>query len=168
MKNSIKLLMGFVAGLFAFACTTDTTDDVSINLNVDKTIVDISLEESRTHIGDKDGDEYPLFWSEGDKIAVNGIESEALGVAAHGKKSAQFTINAALEYPLDIVYPAPAEGATAADGLRVVSFQSVQKYVAGTFANGSAPMYAHVEANGDAIVINHLAGVLSIARPSPM
>ena len=163
MKNSIKLLMGFVAGLFAFACTTDTTDDVSINLNVDKTIVDISLDESRTHIGDKDGDEYPLYWSEGDKIAVNGIASEALGVAAHGKKSAQFTINAALEYPLDIVYPAPAEGATAADGLRVVSFQSVQKYVAGTFANGSAPMYAHVAANGDAIAINHLAGVLSIA-----
>ena len=162
MKNSIKLLMGFVAGLFAFACTTDTTDDVSINLNVDKTIVDISLEESRTHIGDKDGDEYPLYWNEGDKIAVNGIASEALGAAAHGKKSAQFTINSALEHPLDIVYPAPAEGVTAPEGLRAVTFQPIQNYTKGSFANGAVPMYAHVEANGDAIALNHLAGVLSI------
>ena len=163
MKNSIKLLMGFVAGLFAFACTTDTTDDVSINLNVDKTIVDISLEESRTHIVDKDGDEYPLYWNEGDKIAVNGIASEALGAAAHGKKNAQFTINSALEHPLDIVYPAPAEGVVAPEGLRAVTFQPIQNYTKGSFANGAAPMYAHVEANGDAIALNHLAGVLSIA-----
>ena len=163
MKNIYRFLTIVVAAMLAFACATDTTEELSVNLAVDQTLIDISLDESRTHISDKDGDEYPLFWSEGDKIAVNGIASEALGAAAHGKKSAQFTINAALEYPLDIVYPAPAEGATAADGLRVVSFQSVQKYVAGTFANGSAPMYAHVAANGDAIALNHLAGVLSIA-----
>ena len=163
MKNIYRFLTIVVAAMLAFACATDTTEELSVNLAVDQTLIDISLDESRTHIGDKDGDEYPLYWSEGDKIAVNGIASEAIGAAAHGKKTAQFTINAVLDYPLDIVYPAPAEGVTAADGLRVVSFQSVQKYVAGTFANGSAPMYAHVAANGDAIALNHLAGVLSIA-----
>ena len=163
MKHIYRFLTIVVAAMFAFACATDTTQDLGVDLAVDQTLIDISLDESRTHISDKDGDEYPLFWSEGDKIAVNGIASEALGAAAHGKKSAQFTINAALDYPLDIVYPAPAEGATAAEGLRVVSFQAMQNYTAGTFANGSAPMYAHVAANGDAIALNHLAGVLSIA-----
>lgn len=163
MKNFLRFLTVVMSAIFAFACTTDTTEDLGVNLAVDQTIINISLEESRTHIGDKDGDEYPLYWSEGDRIAVNGIASEAIGAAAHGKKSAQFTINAALEHPLDIVYPAPAEGVVAPEGLRAVTFQPIQNYTKGSFANGAAPMYAHVEANGDAIALNHLAGVLSIA-----
>lgn len=163
MKNFLRFLTVVMSAIFAFACTTDTTEDLGVNLAVDQTIINISLEESRTHIGDKDGDEYPLYWSEGDRIAVNGIASEAIGAAAHGKKSAQFTINAALEHPLDIVYPAPAEGVVAPEGMRAVTFQPIQNYTKGSFANGAAPMYAHVEANGDAIALNHLAGVLSIA-----
>ena len=85
--------------------------------------------------------------NEGDKIAVNGVASEALGAAAHGKKSAQFTINAALEHPLDIVYPAPAEGVVAAtSGLYPVTFPATQNYTVGTFESGTAPMYGYAAA----------------------
>ena len=74
MKNLTKLFVA-VAVLFAgFACTTDATEDLGVQVNgADQTEIVLSLEESRTQLGEKVGDIYPLYWSEGDKIAVNGV-----------------------------------------------------------------------------------------------
>jgi hypothetical protein len=67
-----------------------------------------------------------------------------------------------LTYPYNIVYPAPAEGVVAADGLQAVTFQATQTYKAGSFAEGAAPMYAQVASEGDAIEMKHLAGILCL------
>ena len=164
MKTFTKILMAIVAGMFVFSCVTDTTEDLGVQLgNAGQTVIDLSLEESRTHIGGKNGDEYPLYWSEGDKIAVNGIVSEALSSAFHGKQNAQFSVSGELGYPRDIVYPAPAEAVTATEGKRAVTFLEVQNYTAGTFAEGSTPMYAQIKADGYGATLKHLAGVLRIA-----
>lgn len=164
MKTFTKILMAIAAGMFAFSCVTDTTEDLGVQLgNAGQTVIDLSLEESRTHIGGKNGDEYPLYWSEGDKIAVNGIVSEALSSAFHGKQNAQFSVSGELGFPRDIVYPAPAEGVTATEGKRAVTFLEVQNYTAETFAEGSTPMYAQIKADGYGATLKHLAGVLRIA-----
>ncbi len=163
MKNLTKILMAVVCGILALSCVTDTTEDLSVSYGAEQTIINLSLEETRTHIGAKSGEEYPLYWSEGDKIAVNGIASQPLGSSYHGEQNAQFTIEATLSYPHNIVYPAPAEGVVAAEGKQVVTFQETQNYTAGTFASGASPMYALVESNNDAISLKHLAGVLRIA-----
>ncbi|MBR0339079.1 MAG: hypothetical protein IIX40_02670 [Alistipes sp.] len=163
MKTFTKLFVVIVA-LFAYACATDTTEDLGINLNGSKSEISLSLEGTKVHIGDKVGQEYPLYWSEGDKIAVNGIASQPLAAEAHGQTSATFAVEGTLEYPYNIVYPAPAEGAVAAtEGQQVVSFLAAQPYTAGTFAEGSTPLYAQVGAAGEAISLNHLAGVLRFA-----
>ena len=134
MKNFTRIL-ALVAAMVAVSCTTDVTEDLGVQLgNAGQTVIDLSLEESRTHISNKVGDEYPLYWSEGDKIAVNGIASEALSSAFHGSQKAQFTVSGELGFPRDIVYPAPAEGVTAAEGKRAVTFLEVQNYTAGSFA----------------------------------
>ena len=77
MKKLSKIFFA-VAALFAFSCTTDTTEDLSISIKGGGTELAISLEESRTQLGAKAEGVYPLYWSEGDKIAVNGVASTAL------------------------------------------------------------------------------------------
>ena len=161
MKNLTKIFF-IVAAMVAFSCTTDVTEDLGIAVG-GQTEISLSLEESRTHISGKAGDEYPLYWSAGDKIAVNGIASESLSESSHGKSSATFTINGVVEYPYNIVYPAPAEGVTAAEGLQAVSFLATQEYTAGTFAEGAVPMYTQVASASEAASLKHLAGVLCIA-----
>ena len=78
MKNLTKIFMAVVAGMFAFACVTDTTEDLGLQVGGanDTTVeLSLSLEESRTQLGEKVDGLYPVYWSAGDKISVNGIES---------------------------------------------------------------------------------------------
>ena len=78
MKNLFKFFLA-VASLVAVSCTTDVTTDLGVELgNEAQTSLTISLEGTKTHIGEKSGESYPLYWSEGDKIAINGVASEAL------------------------------------------------------------------------------------------
>ena len=102
-----------VTALFAFSCTTDVTEDLGVQLGNDggQTTLTLSLEASRTQLGEKSGELYPLFWSEGDVIAVNGVASTALSSEWAGSGSANFTFAGELARPYNIVYPAPTEDA---------------------------------------------------------
>ena len=151
MKNLTKLFV-LVALLFAgVACTTDVTEDLGVEVGGQTKIV-LSLEQSRTQLGEKAGDLYPLYWSNGDKISVNGVESNALAVSGNSAV-ATFTVPGTLSAPYCIAYPA-----TSADQ---VLFADQQSYTEGTFANGASTMYAYSE-NGLGAQLNHLTGILKI------
>ena len=156
-----------VVALFAYSCATDTTEDLGVQLdkNAGQTSLSISLEGTKTHIGAKAEDAYPLYWSAGDQIAINGVASHPLTEAAHGQASAEFIFDGELAYPYNLVYPAPAPEVVAAEGLQAVTFLATQKYTPGTFAEGAAPLYAYTEAAAEGeeqlpIEIKHLSGVL--------
>ena len=153
MKNLAKLFMA-VAVLFAgFACTTDATEDLGVAVGGQTTIT-LSLEEAtKTQLGEKADDVYPLYWSEGDQISVNGLASNAL--TEGGSAKGVFTIDGTLTYPYSVVYPASSANQ--------VTFPATQEYVAGTFASGAAPMYGYAESAGDVIQMKHLVGALRIA-----
>ena len=179
MKNLTKIFMAVVAGMFAFSCVTDTTEDLGIKIEGQKgvTKLTVSLEDSRTHLGEKEGDLYPLYWSEGDAIAVNGVASEPVSAAYVGKAGAEFTLNGALEHPYCVVYPASAAATVegeATDGEEVVepeapataypvNFLAEQPYTVGTFAPEAAPMYGYRAEDTGAIQMQHLTGVLRLA-----
>ena len=148
MKNFTKIFMA-VTALVAISCATDVTEDLGVNLTGPTTIT-VSLEESRTQLGEKADGVYPLYWSEGDQISVNGAASAAL--TEGGNASATFTFGTTLSYPYSVVYPA----ATANE----VTFLASQEYVAGTFAAGAAPMYGYAASADEAIQLYHLAGAL--------
>ena len=161
MKNLMKFFVAVAVVMGAFACTTDTTEDLGI-VPVGKTTVNVSLEASRTQLGDKDAEgKYPLYWNAGDAIAVNGVASQPLAENFDGLASASFSFNGEVAHPYNAVYPAPAEGVTAAEGLFPVTFLAEQAYTEGTFVAGAAPMYGYAE--GDELQLNHLAGVLRFA-----
>ena len=155
MKNLTKIFMAVVAGMFAFSCVTDATEDLGIEVGKGGvTEITVSLEESRTQLGERNADgKYPLYWSAGDQIAINGVASAAL--AEGGNAAATFSFGEVLTTPYNIVYPA-------SEGANVVNFLAEQPYTVGTFAPKAAPMYGYAtEANE--VQLNHLTGVLRLA-----
>ena len=151
MKNLTKMFVAVAVLLTSFACTTDVTKDLGV-VAEGQTTLTLSLEESRTQLGVKAGEVYPLYWSDGDKISVNGVESNALSVSGNSA-TATFTIPGNLTAPYCIAYPAAAEGK--------VLFADEQSYTEGTFSNGASTMYGYSE-EGVGAQLNHLTSVLKI------
>ncbi len=157
MKKFTKIFMAVVAGMFAFSCVTDTTEDLGIEVGKGggNTQITVSLEESRTQLGERNADgKYPLYWSAGDQIAINGEVSTPL--AEGGNAAATFSFEKVLTTPYNIIYPA-------SEGENVVNFLAEQPYTVGTFAPKAAPMYGYATTAGNAIELNHLTGVLRLA-----
>ena len=155
MKQIYKLLL-VAAAFFAYSCVTDTTEDLGVGLgnNGGLTEITLSLEESRTQLGEKAGDLYPLQWSEGDQISINGVASTALGASEAGKTAATFSVAGTPAKPYCIAYPAAPAGQ--------VLFADKQVHTSNsTFASGVATMYAYAE-DGFGVSLNHLTGVLKI------
>ena len=160
MKKLTKIFVAVAALFVGFACTTDVTEDLGVNVGGKSTLC-ISLEESRTQLGEKAEGVYPLLWSEGDQLAVNGVASLPLTAQQANASGAVFTFDNDLTYPLSIIYPAPSEAGT-------VTFLANQEYTAGTFCANAAPMYgyAKTQAEGEEatpIQLRHLTGVLRFA-----
>ncbi len=153
MKKFLSLML-VVVSLFAYSCTTDTTDNLGINVgDKDCTIITLSLEESRTQLGEKAGDFYPLYWSEGDQISVNGVASSALSAQQGGATNAEFAIDGVAQKPYCIAYPAAPAGQ--------VLFAEKQSHTSNsTFGNGVTTMYAYGDES--TIELHHLTGVLKI------
>ena len=151
MKNLTKIFFAMVA-LVAVSCTTDTTEDLGVQLGggAEQTEFVLSLEASRTQLGEKAGDLYPLYWSEGDKISVNGIESGEAAISANGAV-ATFAVGSVVNSPYCIAYPAAAEGQ--------VVFADQQLHTESTIANGASTMYGYSE-NGGGVAMKHLTGIL--------
>ena len=60
MKNLTKIFLAVAVAMFAFACVTDTTEDLGIKVEGQGvTELSVSLEESRTHLGEKAEGVYP-------------------------------------------------------------------------------------------------------------
>ena len=150
MKNLTKVFISAVA-LFAVACATDTTEDLGQNLG--QTTIALSLDGTRTQLGALAGENYPLYWSEGDQISVNGVASNALTASQAGKSNAVFTVNGIHEH-YNVAYPA-------AEADQVL-FAAKQTHTANTtFGSGVTTLYGVGSAEAG-VELHHLTGVLKI------
>ena len=159
MKNLMKIFMAVVAGMFAFACVTDATEDLGVQVGngTDGATIELSLslEESRTQLGEKVDGLYPVYWSAGDKISVNGVESGEAKINQSNPASATFAVEVSDATTYAVAYPAAPAGK--------VLFAEKQSHVAAgnTFASGVSTMYGYSE-DVNNIQLNHLTGVLKI------
>ena len=149
MKNLAKFFM--VVAIFAgiTSCVQDATVDEGGFLPTET--ITISVAESRTHLGEKDGDSYPVYWSTGDQVSINGVSSDPLGETAEGSVKGLFNFTGLLEPTYKASYPATAEAGK-------VYFAPEQTYVAGTFSEGAAVLYGESETL--TIQMQHASGVL--------
>ena len=137
--KKISMILGSALMMLTVGCTTDITKEVVTNDN--KVVIDLSADATRTSLGDKNADSaYPVLWSAGDKIAVNGIASEPLTAEYDGRTHAQFTVTG-VAAPYNVIYPAEV---LQPDG-KTVKISEIQEYVAGSFAQGAAVMAGHFE-----------------------
>ncbi len=151
--TSNKFIVAATLGLLALSCATDTTEDVRLNEQsvVTESSITLSLEGSRTHLGEKVGEGYPLFWSEGDKISANGVESAEAVIDENNPSCATFNFDQELTGTCHIAYPVAPEGK--------VIFAAEQTHTDNsTFGNGVSTMYGIAEGTG--IELKHLTGVL--------
>ena len=116
----------------------------------------LSISQTRTSLGEKEGEVYPVYWSEGDKISANGVESSEALIDENNPSRAQFSFPSVVNYPLNILYPS---------GTKAV-FPAEQSYAEGTFAEGCAPMCGYAASASEVIQMRHLAGVLRFALKS--
>ena len=157
MKNFVFAIITSIALLFA-GCTTDGVNETEIRTD-GITSLTLSIEPTRTSLGEKVGESYPLYWSEGDKIAVNGTPSDEANIDTTNRAVAHFTFGEELRYPLSIVYPYAATTTST----QTVVIPSVQHYTEGTFSPLSAPMCGYVENSSEKATLKHLVGLLKLS-----
>lgn len=94
----------------------------------------------KTVMGDKSESKYPIYWSEGDVIAVNGSLSQPLAAGDAGTSSATFTFDEkpAAAGVYNVVYPGNATSGR-------VEFPSSQSYVENSFCPGAAPLICQTD-----------------------
>ena len=107
MKHSYYLLTAAAALMVsALSCSLQETDLTENAVPAEKTVLRLTLAETRTSLGASVDGARKVYWSDGDQIAVNGVESEALADIGAETASAEFIFESALQTPFNILYPA--------------------------------------------------------------
>ena len=147
MKKIFRTVAALAVVMFA-GCTTDMTDEVVAPVG-GKTTVTVGLENSRTYLGDLVDGARKIYWSDGDKIAVNGVASSTIE-RTEDHAAANFSFDGELVYPYSILYPAEAYK----DASTV------------TLANNEIPMAGYLASEGKA-TLQHLAGIIRLQVTLP-
>ena len=151
-----SLILAVVAISFV-ACQTGPSTEV-VGGGGGPVTLTVSISDTRTVLGDKGADGvYPLSWSEGDKIVVNGIESESANISESDARIASFTVQGSVGAPFNITYPY-CESTTARAAK--VYFSTEQNYVEGSFSEGSVPMCGYLAERSNKVELKHLSGLL--------
>ena len=113
---------------------------------------------TRTHMDTESvGNERKLYWSAGDRIAVNGLVSQPLPEDLPEKtQTIAFTFEEPLSSPFKMLYPA-----SVCEDETHISLPALQEYRAGGFAEGMFPMAGYGTEEGN-LSIHHLCAILKI------
>ena len=100
-------------------------------------------------------DDKTVLWTNGDKINVNGVESDAL-VLDEPSASAAFTLQGVLSKPYNAVFPASIY-----KDAQTVTLPAEQTYAEESFGANSSPMAAYLN-GGNTLQFKHLCSVLKL------
>ena len=149
-------------------CQTDNLDENGkVTIANGKTIVKVSTPDTRTYLGEKVGDTYPVYWNDDDKICINYNLSSKITIDPNNPASAEFEFDAVLDYPFYIShFRAPSninwdsDASWYDESLAVIISPKQAEEVANSFQQGYAPLYGIVEKSGDPVKLHHLGGIL--------
>ena len=135
LKNTVVVLAALLA-LQACVKESDTfRDGVSGRVTFTASTV-----ATKTALGEKDGSSWPVTWSKGDAISVNGVASSPLEASAAGSSKAEFTVEG-VTAPFYAACPASAISNYSA-GSATLTIPSEQSYVEGSFDPAAYVMLA--------------------------
>ena len=144
------------AAMLALAACTESAPE----LETETVFTAVSDETTtKTALGEKTDGKYPVVWSEGDCIIVNGVVSKPLTAEAAGSNTATFTMGKTLPPPYTAIYPADALNSD------LITIKSEQMPAAGNFDSATAIMAAQSESTG--LRFRQLCAYLRIKVKSP-
>lgn len=114
---------------------------------------------TKTILGEPNGSSYPVYWCEGDRIAVNGKRSEPLHGIGDRVTDATFSVSG-VSAPYGVVYPSWICGAMDGETAEI-TLQTVQRWTPGSFSNGSAVLYG--QSGETDFTLTNLCGVVRIS-----
>ena len=163
MKHRLFLLGGAALSLL-FSCSRaefEPMDPASGNEKTGRTVLEATAAgdltpDSKTSFGEKTGNAYPILWSAGDCISVNGVASAEL--ASGGATTASFSFDGMLDAPFQGVYPSSAVNAYF-NGEYSVSVPSGQTYTPGQFDPAAGLMLASGSSN---LTFKHVMAYLKV------
>ena len=124
-------------------------DEITLLLNVP------ASPETKTTLGTKDGSSYPVYWSAGDVITLNGTAAtEFTPASGNAQATAKFKVSS-LAAPYNFLYNGT--------GTNQVSFPATQNYVADGFDPAAMPMYASVNSLGSDVTFSHVGALLKFS-----
>ena len=124
------------------------------------TVLKVGLDDvsTRTSLGSSDAGVRKVFWSDGDRLCVNGTASNPLEGLAPGTSSVSFTFPGVLSTPYNLLYPASFyKNAT------TITLPSSQSFAAGTIAPDTAPLAGYSASGEGTIAIGHLCTIIRIS-----
>lgn len=129
----------------------------NVNENIEQAMAEkwyFTLDTSRTILGDADADgRRPLYWSNGDCIAINGLTSEPLADIGDTAQAATFAFSEEPSLPYNILYPASIY--TDATSVTLPMKREISPEVF------DVPMAAFVEEDG-AVHIRHICAAIKL------
>ena len=109
----------------------------------------------------------PVYWSNGDRIAVNGVISSPVAVEDGQKLASATFFLRNVEAPYSAVYPSGAYAGTDPDGNILLDIPAVQAWTEGSFAPGSALLYGSAVTAEEPVAMNNLCGAITFTLRDP-
>ena len=164
MKITRFILSFLVVTLALASCQTENAIDNTggdIIVANGKTILRVTMPETRTYLGEKQSDSYPVYWDKDDQLCVNDVLSSSITIDPNNPASAEFVFDKELELPYYISYTdAPDLGFESRSSKAVFFNNRQQESLENSFQPKSAPMFGIVKSASEGIKLQHLAGVL--------
>ena len=123
-----------------------------------KTVLTVGIgTDTKTYLGDDGSATHKVYWSNGDVIAVNGVDSDPLAGLVGDNNSAEFTLNGLLSTPYKAIYPASIY----TDATHITLPDS-QTWVDDNIADDMFPMAAYSE-DGSGLAMKHLCSIIKVS-----
>ncbi len=163
MKKKHTFIPIFALLLLAAGCAKETDYPVGGEVsgkNVGIMTVTLSVPErpdTRTSLGTKEGNSYPVLWNASDMITLNGTAATSFTCGDDNTTATATFRLANLSAPYNFLYGGvPGQG-------NQVSFPSTQNYVADGFDPTAMPMYASLASRSDNVTFSHVASLLKFS-----
>ena len=155
MKPSLLAL--FIPSALVFFCACSAEERPAPSEEVTELSVTLP-QEFKTTLGPSIDGTRKVYWSNGDRLALNGVASHPLSGIAEAASSANFTFPGVINAPYRILYPSSFW-----KDETTITLPLVQNYCAGSFAVDTEPLAGYMGTASGKPALSHLCGVVQLS-----